>query len=102
MDFWSKSFGFYLTLGAMGFYFFFLMIFLIIDSFTVPKILARLISRVKRLELKGFRQKEAKKLTVYRDEKGKIVFIRHDIKKDLSAGGGADENPSKDEGDTDK
>jgi hypothetical protein len=82
MDFWSKSFGFFLSLGAMGFYLVFLLIFFIIDSYTVPKILARLIARVKRLELKGFKQKEAKKLTVYRDEKGKIVFIRHDKKKD--------------------
>ena len=71
----------------MGFYFVFLTVFLIIDSYTVPKILARLIARVKRLELKGFRQKEAKKLTVYRDEKGKIVFIRHDKKKDHTADG---------------
>ena len=71
----------------MGFYLFFLMIFFIIDSYTVPKILARLIARVKRLELKGFKQKEAKKLTVYRDEKGKIVFIRHDKKKDHTKDG---------------
>jgi hypothetical protein len=55
MDYWSKSFGFYLALGASGFYFFFLMIFLIIDAYTVPTILARLIARVKRLELKGFK-----------------------------------------------
>lgn len=82
MDYWSKSFGFFLSLGAMGFYLVFLLIFFIIDAYTVPKILARLIARVKRLELKGFKQKEAKKLTVYRDEKGKIVFIRHDKKKD--------------------
>lgn len=87
MDYWSKSFGFFLSLGAMGFYFFFLMIFFIIDAYTVPKILARLIARVKRLELKGFKQKEAKKLTVYRDEKGKIVFIRHDKKKDHTKDG---------------
>lgn len=40
-----------------------------------------MIARVKRLELKGFRQKEAKKLTVFRDEKGKIVFERHVVKK---------------------
>lgn len=82
MAYWSKSFGFYLTLGASGFYFIFLAIFYAIDGQTVPKILDRLIARVKRLELKGFKQKEAKKLTVYRDEKGKIVFIRHDKKKD--------------------
>jgi hypothetical protein len=88
MDYWSKSFGFFLSLGAMGFYLTFLMIFFIIDSYTVPKILARLIARVKRLELKGFKQKEAKKLTVYRDEKGKIVFIRHDKKKDHTKEGG--------------
>jgi hypothetical protein len=55
MDFWSKSFGFFLSLGAMGFYLIFLMIFFIIDAYTVPKILARLIARVKRLELKGFK-----------------------------------------------
>ena len=87
MDFWSKSFGFFLSLGAMGFYLIFLMIFFIIDAYTVPKILARLIARIKRLELKGFKQKEAKKLTVYRDEKGKIVFIRHDKKKDHTKDG---------------
>ena len=54
---------------------------MIIDHFTVPKVLARMIARVRRLELKGFKQKEAKKLTVYRDERGKIVFIRHQAKK---------------------
>jgi hypothetical protein len=81
MNYWERSFGFFLTLGATGFYFLGLSIFLLIDHFTVPKVLARLISRVKRLELKGFKQKEAKKLTVYRDERGKIVFIRHEAKK---------------------
>ncbi len=44
-----------------------------------------MIMRVKRLELKGFKQKEEKKLTVYRDERGKIVFIRHDKKKEEDA-----------------
>jgi len=81
MDYWHKSFGFYLSLGAGGVYFFFLAVFLLIDHFTVPKVLERLIARVKRLELKGFQQKEAKKLTVYRDERGQIVFIRHQAKK---------------------
>jgi hypothetical protein len=81
MNYWERSFGFFLTLGATGFYFLGLSIFLLIDHFTVPKVLARLISRVKRLELKGFKQKEAKKLTVYKDERGKIVFIRHVAKK---------------------
>jgi hypothetical protein len=81
MNYWERSFGFFLTLGATGFYFLGLAIFLIIDHFTVPKVLARLIARVKRLELKGFKQKEPKKLTVYRDERGKIVFIRHQAKK---------------------
>ena len=81
MDYWERSFGFYLTLAATGFYVLGLSIFLLIDHFTVPKVLARLIARVKRLELKGFKQKEAKKLTVYRDERGKIVFIRHQAKK---------------------
>jgi hypothetical protein len=81
MNYWSKSFGFYLAIGGTGFYLLFLALFLIVDHFTVPKILARMIARVKRLELKGFKQKEAKKLTVYRDERGKIVFIRHDAKK---------------------
>lgn len=84
MDYWSKSFGFYLTIGAALFYFIFLGVFLLIDKYTVPKILARMIARVKRLELKGFKQKEAKKLTVYRDEKGKIIFKRNPdaVKKD--------------------
>ena len=81
MNCWERSFGFSLTLGATGFYFLSFAIFLIIDHFTVLKELARLIARVKRLELKGFKQKEPKKLTVYRDERGKIVFIRHQAKK---------------------
>jgi hypothetical protein len=81
MDYWEKSFGFFLSLGASGVYFLGLFIFLTIDNFTVPKVLARMIARVKRLELKGFKQKEGKKLTVYRDERGKIVFIRHQAKK---------------------
>jgi hypothetical protein len=81
MEYWNKSFGFYLAIGGMGFYLVFLALFMYIDKVTIPMILARLIARVKRLELKGFKQKEAKKLTVYRDEKGKIVFIRHDAKK---------------------
>lgn len=103
MDYWSKSFGFYLALGASGFYFVFLALFFIIDHYTVPKILQRIIARVKRLELKGFKQKEAKKLTVYRDEKGKIVFIRHDKKKDENGktieGGPGDNKDKKGEGD---
>jgi hypothetical protein len=91
MDYWNKSFGFYLALGGMAFYFVFLGVFMTVDKYTVPKILARMIARVKRLELKGFKQKEAKKLTVYRDEKGKIVFIRHDAKKkDLENPDGVD------------
>ena len=81
MDYWSKSMGFYLALGGTAFYLFGVFVFLGVDSITVPYVLDRIIKRVKRLELKGFKQKEPKKLTVYRDEKGKIVFIRHDVKK---------------------
>jgi hypothetical protein len=104
MDYWNKSFGFYLAFGACGFYFIFLALFFIIDHYTVPKILQRIIARVKRLELKGFKQKEAKKLTVYRDEKGKIVFIRHDKKKDENGktieGGPGDNKDKKGVGDS--
>lgn len=110
MDYWSKSFGFYLTLGAMGTYIVLVLLFAMIDSYTIPDILAKLIARVKRLELKGFRQKEQKKLTVYRDEKGKIVFIRHTVKKEgedqpaaeKKAKEGVEENVLEDADDTNK
>jgi hypothetical protein len=108
MDYWHKSFGFFLALGAGGVYFFFLAIFLLIDHFTVPKVLERMIARVKRLELKGFKQKEAKKLTVYRDERGKIVFIRHQAKKkdgegnEVLAGNGDLSGEKKDDIEVDK
>ena len=98
MSYWSKSFGFYLVLGATFFYLGFLAFFLYVDKLTVPKILARMIARVKRLELKGFKQKEAKKLTVYRDEKGKIVFIRHDAKKKDENGNVIEQKEGKEEG----
>lgn len=74
--------GFYLTFGAAGLFLVGITIAALVDHYTIPKILARLIARVKRLELKGFKQKEQKKLTVYRNEKGKIVFLRHDNKHD--------------------
>jgi hypothetical protein len=106
MNYWQSSFGFYMSLMASGVYFIGLLIFLLIDHYTVPKILARMIARVKRLELKGFKQKEAKKLTVYRDEKGKIVFIRHQAKKkdgetgkEIEQPGGENEKPVFDDAD---
>lgn len=82
MAYWNQSMGFFLAIGASCFYFFFLGIFMLVDSYTIPYVLERIIARVKRLELKGFKQKPPKKLTVYRDDKGKIVFIRHDVHKE--------------------
>ena len=96
MDYWNESFGFYLALGSSIFYFVFLGVFYGIDQHTVPIIMERLVARVKKLELKGFRQKEEKKLTVYRDEKGKIVFIRHDRNKAADGEGVGKDGKSKD------
>lgn len=78
----------------MGVYLVLVLLCSLIDSYTIPGVLAKLIARVKRLELKGFRQKEQKKLTVYRDEKGKIVFIRHTVKKE----GDDEKKPAEKEG----
>jgi hypothetical protein len=50
--------GFYLTFGAAGLFLVGITIAALVDHYTIPKILARLIARVKRLELKGFKQKE--------------------------------------------
>jgi|LauGreDrversion4_2_1035121.scaffolds.fasta_scaffold21088_7 hypothetical protein len=78
MSYWSKSFGFYLTIAASIFYAFLVGIFALIDHYTIPRVVDRVFARVKRLELKGFKQKEdARKMTVFRDDKGKIVFIKH-------------------------
>ena len=55
MSYWSQSFGFFITLGASGFYLVGIAIFYIIDQYTIPHVLKRIIARVKRLELKGFK-----------------------------------------------
>lgn len=55
MAFWSKSFGMYATITAIFVYLFLLAIFVVIDHYTIPKVVDRVFARVKKLELKGFK-----------------------------------------------
>lgn len=55
MSYWSSSMGFYLSFCAIGMFLIGVGIFALVDHYTIPKILTRLIARVKRLELKGFK-----------------------------------------------
>ena len=55
MAFWSKSFGMYATITAIFVYLFLLAVFVVIDHYTIPKVVDRVFARVKKLELKGFK-----------------------------------------------
>lgn len=58
MDYWNKSFGFFLVLGGGGFYILGIAILVIADKFLVKKLLADIRDRVRKLELRGFKQRD--------------------------------------------
>jgi hypothetical protein len=69
MSYWSKSFGFYLSIFAGILYGLIVGLFTLIDHYTIPRVVDRVFARVKRLELKGFKQREDRsKMKIFRDD----------------------------------
>ena len=89
MQYWRESFGFYLIIVLAGVYAVGLVFFTLIDRKTKQSVIEKLRERVRRLELKGFKQKsfQPKKFTLRRDADGNIVFKRNNKSGALGPGG---------------